>query len=245
MCDRCIYVVQQILNQFNLLNMKIELGQVSFLSEEEDLLPLLEKKLNAFNLQIIHNKDETIVEAIKLEVKRYLDEVEKHDRSGNVSAFISKGLTKNYHNLSKLFSRFEKMTIETFFIRQRIERVKRLLREDQLSLNEIAHKLHYTNVQHLSAQFRKVTGSSVRECKKLQADHPDNSITKALSLIRAKGYLMAADANKMVPGQTEKPVDIGVKEAYRFNETPNPLGKNAIYMVDDEDGNKSYLICQK
>jgi AraC-like DNA-binding protein len=248
LCDRCIYVVQQILVQFNVLKVKVELGQVSFLSNEEDMLPLLERKLNEFNLQILNTKEGKMVEAIKLEVKHYLDEVEQHDMPGKVSAFISNRLAKNYHNLSKLFSHNEKMTIETYFIKQRIERVKRLLREDQLSSNGIADRLHYTNVQHLSAQFRKVTGLSVREYKKLQpVDHPHKSITQVLSEIRAKGYLNAFDVtkdNNILLDQTEKLIDVSVKEVYRFDETPNSLGRNAICTVDYGDGSKGYLFCQ-
>lgn len=247
LCDRCIYVVEQILNQFNTLKVKVELGQVSFVSDDEGILPRLEKKLNEFNLQLIHTKEEKLVEAIKLEVKRYLDEIEQHDRSGNFSVFISKRLSKNYHNLSKLFSHIEKVTIETYLIRQKIERVKQLIREDEFSLNAIADRLHYTTVQHLSSQFRKVTGFSVREYKKLQQiDHPHRSMTQVLTDIVAKGYIQAFDVHKnriVVAGQSKKLKDVAVKQVYRFDETPNSLGKNAIYTVEDDTGNKGFLIC--
>jgi AraC family transcriptional regulator len=244
LCDRCIYVVRQILNQFNVVRVKIELGQVSFLSANEHIIPLLEKRLNEFNLQIIHTKDEQIIESIKLEVKRYLDEIEQHDKAGKFSDFLEKRLAKNYYNLSKLFSRTEKMTIEAYLIRQRIERVKRLLREDQLTLNEIADRLHYTNVQHLSSQFRKVTGFSVREYKKLQrTDHAHKSLMEVLAEIHAKGFDI--HKNKIVVAGNSKSVkDVTIKEVYRFDETPNSLGDHALYTIEDMSGNKGYLICQ-
>lgn len=249
LCDRCIYVVRQILNQFNVVRVKIELGQVSFLSTNEHILPLLEKRLNEFNLQVIHTKDELIIESIKLEVKRYLDEIEQHDKAGKFSDFVKKRLAKNYFNLSKLFSRTEKMTIEAYLIRQRIERAKRIIREDQLTLNEIADRLHYTNVQHLSSQFRKVTGFSVREYKRLQrTDHPHKSLMKVLAEIHAKGFVNAFDIhkNKIVVAANSKSLkDVRtVKEVYRFDETPNALGDNALYTIEDDKGNKGYLICQ-
>ncbi|NOS91495.1 MAG: helix-turn-helix transcriptional regulator [Cyclobacteriaceae bacterium] len=249
LCERCIYVVKQILNQFNVLKVKIELGHVSFLSADEDILPLLEKKLSEFNLRLIYTKEEKCVEAIKLAVKQYLDEIEQFDRSGKFSVFISRRLSKNYQNLSKLFSRAEKVTIETYLIRQKTERAKRLLREGQLSLNEIADRLHYSNVQHLSSQFRNVTGFSAREYKKLQlVDHPHRSIAQVLAEIRAKGYLSAFDIvnknNIVLADQTRKLKDVSIKEVYRFDENPNLLGQNAIYTVEDQNGNKGYLICQ-
>ncbi|MCK6617122.1 MAG: AraC family transcriptional regulator [Cyclobacteriaceae bacterium] len=248
LCDRCIYVVRQILNQFNVLRVKIELGQVSFLSANEHILPLLEKRLNEFNLQIIHSKDEQIIESIKLEVRRYLDDIEQHDKAGKFSDFVEKRLSKNYYNLSKLFSRTEKITIEAYLIRQRIERVKRLLREDQLTLNEIADRLHYTNVQHLSSQFRKVTGFSVREYKKLQrTEHSHKSLMEVLAEIHTKGFVNAFDIHKnkiIVAGNSKRVKDVTIKEVYRFDETPNSLGDNALYTIEDDRGNKGYLICQ-
>lgn len=248
LCDRCIYVVRQILNQFNVVRVKIELGQVSFLSDNDHILPLLEKKLNEFNLQLIHTKEEQTSEAIKLEVKFFLDELEKQDKTGTFSVYLGKKLSRNYHNLSKLFSRVEKITIEAYLIRQKIERVKRLLREDQLTLNEIADRLHYTNVQHLSAQFRKVTGFSVREFKKLQrTEHPHKSLMQVLAEIHAKGYIHAFDIreNNLVGVSNIKSAKgANIREVYRFDENPNSLGRNAIYTIEDTKGSKGYLICQ-
>ena len=248
LCDRCIYVVRQILNQFNVVRVKIELGQVSFLSDNDHILPLLEKRLNEFNLQLIHDKDEQTAEAIKLEAKRYLDELEHLDRVEKFSVHLGKKLSRNYHNLSKLFRRVEKITIESYLIRQRVERAKRLLREEQLTLSEIADRLHYTNVQHLSSQFRKVTGFSVREFKKLQrTERPNQSLTGVLSEIHAKGYVRAFDIhdNKIVgAGNVKKTKGIHIKEVYRFDESPSALGQNAIYTIEDTKGTKGYLICQ-
>ena len=246
--DHCIYVVRQVLNQLNVLQVKIELGQVSFLSADELILPLLEKKLNEFNLQIIHSKDEQIIESIKLEVKQHLDEIEQHDKVGKFSDFVEKRLAKNYYNLSKLFSRTEKMTIGAYLIRERIERVKRLLREDQLTLNEIADRLHYTNVQHLSLQFRKVTGFSVREYKRLRrSEYSHSSLMEVLAEIHTNGFVNVFDMHKnkiIVPGNSNCIKDEIIKEVYRFDESPNSLGHNAVYTIEDIHGNKGYLICQ-
>ena len=39
---------------------------------------------------------------------------------------------------------------------------------DELTLNEIAYKLHYSSVAHLSNQFKKVTGFSPSYFKQLK-----------------------------------------------------------------------------
>ena len=74
------------------------------------------------------------------------------------SHYISKKLKVNYTSLSKFFSKVKKITIEQFIIAHKIERVKRLLLYNELTLSEIALKLDYSSTAHLSAQFKKVTG---------------------------------------------------------------------------------------
>ncbi|HEX5024153.1 MAG TPA: AraC family transcriptional regulator, partial [Agriterribacter sp.] len=59
---------------------------------------------------------------------------------------------------ANLFSEVEGTTIEHFIIMHKIERVKELLVYDELNLTEIAYKMHYSSVAHLSNQFKKITG---------------------------------------------------------------------------------------
>ena len=83
------------------------------------------------------------------------------------SAFISKNIGVNYTYLSKLFSKVKSITIEHYIIAHKIERVKQLLLNDDLTLSEIAWKLHYSSTAHLAAQFRKVTGQTSTLFRKL------------------------------------------------------------------------------
>jgi YesN/AraC family two-component response regulator len=71
----------------------------------------------------------------------------------------------DYNYLSALFSSIESITIEKYVILQRIERAKELLAYNELNLNEIAYKLSYSSVQHLSQQFKKITGITPSEYK--------------------------------------------------------------------------------
>ena len=81
----------------------------------------------------------------------------------NYSAFLSDRLQLNYTSLSKYFSKYTATTIEHFIIAQKIERVKDLLIYQQLKLSEIARKMHYSSIGHLSNQFKKVTGLTPSE----------------------------------------------------------------------------------
>ena len=164
-CERCIVYVQQVLQQLNASPIRVELGYVIFSAPCESVLPLLEKKLNEVGLQLVHDKTEVTLEEIKIEIIKYLDEVENGNKIGRLSAYLADQLARNYYSLTKLFSKNENTTIESYVISQKIDRVKRMLREGQFTVSEIAYRLGYSNVQHLSNQFKKVTGLSVSEFK--------------------------------------------------------------------------------
>ncbi|HRJ29803.1 MAG TPA: AraC family transcriptional regulator [Cyclobacteriaceae bacterium] len=164
-CERCIVYVQQVLQQLNVSPNRVELGYVIFSAPYESVLPLLEKKLNEVGLQIVHDKTEATIEEIKVEIIKYLNEVENGKKLSKLSEYLADQLARNYFSLTKLFSKNENTTIESYVINQKVERVKRLLREGELTVSEIAYRLGYSNVQHLSNQFKKVTGLSVSEFK--------------------------------------------------------------------------------
>ncbi|RJQ55270.1 MAG: AraC family transcriptional regulator, partial [Nitrospiraceae bacterium] len=92
---------------------------------------------------------------------------EKIPENVNFSFYLSKELDMDYHYLSTLFSSIENITIEHYIIIQKIERAKELLKYGELTLSEISYKLGYSSVQHLSNQFKKVTGFTASEFKEL------------------------------------------------------------------------------
>jgi AraC-like DNA-binding protein len=85
----------------------------------------------------------------------------------SLSKFLQQQLNKEYSQLSRLFSSVEGITIEQFFILQKTEKVKEWLTYDELTLSEIAWKLGYSSVAHLSAQFKKTTGMTPSQFKKI------------------------------------------------------------------------------
>ena len=93
-----------------------------------------------------------------------------NDLKVNLSDYISDKLHHDYNYISNLFSEIEGTTIEKYFIAQKIERVKELLVYDELTLNEIAFKLNYSSVAHLSSQFKKVTGLTPSHFKQIKTN---------------------------------------------------------------------------
>ncbi len=166
-CNRCITAINQELEKLNVLPNEIRLGEVELKK------PMTEKQLAEFNIrlqalgfELLGDNKKKQIEAIKnlLIQKAQHGEIEEHF---SISEFLSRSLKKDYTNITRLFSEVESMTIEQFFILQKIEKVKEWLAYNEHTLSEIAWKLGYSSVAHLSAQFKKVTGLPPSDFKKL------------------------------------------------------------------------------
>ncbi len=136
----------------------MELGEVVVKEKlDKEKCKQLKVALLRFGLEIMETKKSKLIEKIKnvvVEMVHYSDEAPAQ----NFSTYISEKLHYDYHYLSNLFSEVKGTTIEQYIIAHKIERVKELLVYDELSLTEIAYKLHYSSVAHLSNQFKKATG---------------------------------------------------------------------------------------
>ena len=155
---RCKLIVRSELEKMHLHSTMVELGEVEIL-EELNLKQQQELKnsLRKFGLELMEDKKSMLIEKIKniiVEMIHYSEEPPLL----NFSAYLSEKLNYDYNYLSNLFSEVKGTTIEHFIIAHKIERAKELLVYNELTLTEIAEKLHYSNVAHLSNQFKKVTG---------------------------------------------------------------------------------------
>jgi AraC-like DNA-binding protein len=146
----------------------LELGEADVM---EDLtagqLDSLNRALKSTGLELMDDKKSILVERIKttiIELVHYTDEQIKT----NLSDFLSNKLNYNYTYLANLFSEVKGTTIEKFYLAHKIEKVKELLVYDELNLTEIADKLHYSSVAHLSNQFKKMTGLTPSHFKNLR-----------------------------------------------------------------------------
>lgn len=170
-CDRCILVVKQRLTILSLPFEKIELGEIHMLQPlAEDQFNLLKEDLHFLGFELLDDRKASIVSQIRSCIIRYIHSDDETDANKKLSVLLSEKLNADYNYLSSLFSSVEGITIEKYVILQRIERVKELLTYNELSLNEIADKLYYSSVQHLSQQFKKVTGITPSQYKQSAKD---------------------------------------------------------------------------
>jgi AraC-like DNA-binding protein len=165
---RCKMVVKSELEKLGVHYTTVELGEVvtrEDLSAEQ--LDRLSISLKKSGLELMDDKKSILVEKIKaviIELVHYNDEQIKI----NLSDYLSETLNHNYTYLANLFSEVKGTTIEQFYLAHKIEKVKELLVYDELNLTEIAYKLHYSSVAHLSNQFKKMTGLTPSHFKNLK-----------------------------------------------------------------------------
>jgi len=166
-CNRCISAVKLELEKLKLSANNIALGEVQLTKEpSEKQLTQLKQNLSALGFELLDDNKKKLIEKIK----NAIIEMVHHnaiDEQHNFSEIISKKLNKDYSYLSGLFSGVEGMTIEKYIINQKIERVKELIIYNEMNLSEIAYKVGYSSVAHLSSQFKKVTGLTPSHFKKV------------------------------------------------------------------------------
>lgn len=165
---RCKMLVKSELDKLNIPYRSVDLGEVDLIGiPEEDRIRELKTILLRSGLEIMDDKKSILIEKLKkvvIEMVHYEEEVPKEKHS----TYISERLNYNYTYLATLFSETIGMTVEQYFIAHKIEKAKELLLYDELTLTEIAFKLNYSSVAHLSSQFKKVTGLTPSFFKKLK-----------------------------------------------------------------------------
>lgn len=170
-CDRCVMVVTRLLERLGLHPVRVELGE----AELAEPLPAarrneVRRALEECGFELLNDPRERLVEQIRTAVI----ELVHYDASAarvNLSDYLARRCHADYSLLSKLFTEACGTTIERYCIAQKIERVKELLSEGELTVGEIADLLHYSSVAHLSAQFRRETGLTPSAFRRL-GTHP-------------------------------------------------------------------------
>ncbi|MFL5811477.1 MAG: helix-turn-helix domain-containing protein [Flavisolibacter sp.] len=155
---RCKLIVRSELEKLGLHATVVELGEVE-ISEKltAEKQSELRTALLTFGFELMEDKKSILIEKVKniiVEMIHYTDE----PPTINFSNYLSEKLGYDYNYLSNLFSEVKGTTIEHYIISHKIERAKELLMYNELTLTEIAFKLHYSSVSHLSNQFKKITG---------------------------------------------------------------------------------------
>lgn len=167
-CESCKIIVKESLEELGISPVKVELGEIE---TKEDVSDETKKKLNSkikkVGLELLEKKQGALIEKIR---KIMIDYVYKSDEKPNVkfSVLLSKELNHSYNYLANSFSEVEATTIEQYIIALKIERIKELIIFGEHTFSEIAYKLHYSSVAHMSSQFKKATGLTPTHFKELK-----------------------------------------------------------------------------
>ena len=168
-CNRCIRVVGEELEKLGLQVLSLDLGEVVVSGTlGADTKKQIAGALVGNGFELIEDVRARTIEQIKHAILKLIhDENLEHRSPGKYSEYIEQTVGREYHSLSTLFSSVENITIEHFIILQRIERAKELLKYGELTLSEMSHRLGYSSVAHLSAQFKNITGMTPSAFKKI------------------------------------------------------------------------------
>jgi AraC-like DNA-binding protein len=168
-CERCIMAVRQELDNLSIDYKNIQLGDAELTKPlEETEKTVLSERLSLLGFEVLDDRKSAIITQIKSIIIKLIHGNELEESNKKLSVILSEKLGMDYHYISSLFSSIEGITIEKYVILQRIERAKELLIYDEMSLNEIADSLGYSSVQHLSLQFKKITGLTPTYFKQLK-----------------------------------------------------------------------------
>jgi AraC-like DNA-binding protein len=161
-------VVKSELEKIGIHYSAVELGEVDVVENlTKAQLETLGAALKLTGLELMEDNKKILVEKIQTTIISLVHFSDDQIKT-NLSDYLSEKLNHNYTYLSNLFTEIKGNTIEQFYLANKIEKVKELLVYDELSLTEIAWKLHYSSVSHLSNQFKKMTGLTPSHFKNLK-----------------------------------------------------------------------------
>lgn len=167
LCDSSLKLIRLILESYEVEIVKGKLGDITVAFDPSAIsLTAIRKILSDEGFDEVTDHDKKLVE----EIKRVVIDLVHHSTFNAMvrnSDFLVSRFDRSYSYLSTLFSKHEHITLEKYIILQRIEKVKELVQQGELSLSEIAYSMGYSSVQYLSTQFRQITGYSVTEYKTL------------------------------------------------------------------------------
>ncbi|MCP9200207.1 MULTISPECIES: helix-turn-helix domain-containing protein [Christiangramia] len=168
-CSRCLKVIKQELQELDITVLSLELGRLMVEApnlNEVAITDNVTRVLHANSFEIVKKEEEMLVERMKIILIEQLQELPLHIKV-KISELLASSLHKDYKTLSKLFSTNEKTTIEKYFIKLKIEKVKELIQLKQHTFSDIGYLLDYSSVNHLSRQFKEVVGMSMTDYKNI------------------------------------------------------------------------------
>ena len=167
-CNRCIKVVKEELQKNNIDFVNVDLGEIEFrletLNNNKEKLKTIFKKEG---FELVEDRESKIINQTKALIIENIHLRKEKPKHQNFSDYLTSKIGVEYSFLSKLFSEIEGNTIEHYVIEQRIERAKEFIVYNELSISQISYELNYSSPQHLSRQFKQITGLTPTIFKKI------------------------------------------------------------------------------
>ncbi|WKD85255.1 Bifunctional transcriptional activator/DNA repair enzyme AdaA [Polaribacter huanghezhanensis] len=167
-CNRCIKVVTDVLQNNHIAFDEVTLGVLTLTEDiSTENKEILNKLLKKEGFEILEDKDAIIISKIKALIIKNIHQGLEKPAHQNFSKYLTLEIGIEYSYMSKLFSELEGKTIEHYIIEQRIERAKEFIIYNELTLSQISYGLNYSSPQHLSRQFKQITGLTPTEFKRI------------------------------------------------------------------------------
>lgn len=170
-CDRCISVIREGITDFGYQVNKVSLGKL-FIGEEmsNEGYAKIENFLSENGFEMISNRQIRIISQVKALIGEVFEQNIQYDTKLKFSALLSEKLHTNYDSISELFTELEGITLEKYIINKRLEKVKELLVYTEFTLTEIAYITGFSSINHLSRQFKELTGFSPSHFKSVRSE---------------------------------------------------------------------------
>jgi YesN/AraC family two-component response regulator len=168
-CDCCKRLIELLLEKDDIAFISVGMGKIVFPFIIDDKIISAFLKRNKFK-QIV-DKNQILVNEIKIAVVELVHYSNNNNSIIRNSDYLVEKIGRSYQQLSSIFAEYENRTLEKYIIAHKIERTKYLIIRNEMSLSEIAFQMGYSSVQYLSNQFKKITGITVSEFKKI--DKPE------------------------------------------------------------------------
>jgi AraC-like DNA-binding protein len=163
----CKVILQEQLERLDIRFQFLELGEIEIADDVSDeTFNELQESLNRYSIHIVNNQKAQLIQKIKDTIVEMVYEKDKMPNT-TISHYLSEKLNFSYGHLANIFSENTFTSIENFIIIQKVERAKKLIIEEELTLTEISYKLNYSSVAYLSSQFKKVTGLTPSAFKRI------------------------------------------------------------------------------
>lgn len=154
----CRVILQEKLDELDIKYNLLDYGEIEIDdSTTDESFAAIKNSLGKYGIEIVNNQKSQLVQKIKDTIIEMIYERDKLPTS-TISTYLADKLNLSYGYIANVFSEHTYTSIENFIIIQKIERAKKLIVEDNLTLTEVSYKLNYSSVAYLSAQFKKVTG---------------------------------------------------------------------------------------